>query len=108
MRKYNQVIEEKIMMFQTLKDNVQLTLLESTQPLSVLEIQLAVSALTGRNADPVSVRNALVRLEDAGLVSKRTETMDERFIRSAGRAPKGYQRRFYRPLLHFSKPTNPN
>ena len=95
MRKYNQVIEEKIMMFQTLKDNVQLTLLESTQPLSVLELQQAISQMTGRKADPVSVRNALIRLEAAGLVSKRTETMDERLIRSSMRAPKGYQASLY-------------
>ena len=81
MKALSPFIKEKVAMFQTLQDNVQLTLLESAQPLSVLEIQQAINGLTGRKADPMSVRNALHRLQDAGLVSKRTETMNERFIR---------------------------
>lgn len=95
MKALSPFIKEKIAMFQTLQDNVQLTLLESNQPLSVLEIQQAINSLTGRKADPMSVRKALGRLQDAGLVSKRTETMHERFIRSAGKAPKGYQASLY-------------
>lgn len=95
MKTLSPVIQKKIAMFQTLQDNIQLTLLESTQPLSVLEIQTSIGTLTGRNVDNVSVRNALQRLQDAGLVSKRTETVEERLIRSAGRAPKGYQASLY-------------
>ena len=95
MKTLSPVIQKKIAMFQTLQDNIQLTLLESTQPLSVLEIQTSIQKLTGRTVDNVSVRNALQRLQDAGLVSKRTETVQERLIRSAGRAPKGYQASLY-------------
>jgi hypothetical protein len=95
MKTLSPVIQKKIAMFQTLQDNIQLTLLESSQPLSVLEIQTLIQKLTGRAVDNVSVRNALQRLQDAGLVSKRTETVEERLIRSAGKAPKGYQASLY-------------
>lgn len=95
MKTLSPVIQKKIAMFQTLQDNIQLTLLESSQPLSVLEIQTSIQTLTGRTVDNLSVRNALQRLQDAGLVSKRTETVEERLIRSAGVAPKGYQASLY-------------
>ena len=61
-------------------------LAQQTQPLSVIEVTELVSRETKRSYDETYIRLALKQLSDAGQVSSRKETNEERNIRAEGTA----------------------
>ena len=95
MTKYSPIIEKKIQMFNELKSFVRTVLYSHQEPLSVLEIHVATEALAGRKINEISVRNALARLEAAGTITSRTETMHERLLRLNGKRNTSVQARLY-------------
>ena len=65
-------------------ENVRSLLASQTQPLSVVEITELVSRAAKRSYDETYIRLALKQLIDAGKVSSRKETNEERNIRAEG------------------------
>jgi len=65
-------------------ENVRSILASQTQPLSVVEITELVSRAEKRSYDETYIRLALKQLIDAGKVSSRKETNEERNIRAEG------------------------
>lgn len=70
-------------------------LLMSTQPLTVLEIQRASERIAHRSVDNTHVRVVLAEFHTSGLVSTRTETVEERLLRANGKASRGYLATLY-------------
>lgn len=65
-------------------DLMTLTLEESQQPLTVTEIAKLVEQKLNKQIDPNTVRTYLIELHEAGRVSSRTETSQERAVRAGG------------------------
>jgi DNA-binding transcriptional ArsR family regulator len=96
-KKLNPYILQKIAGFRKFQEDIELILHEARQPLSVHEITVAASNQLNRKVEPELVRRALQRLENAGLVSSRVETANERELRYSGATPRSYPARLYAP-----------
>ena len=64
-------------------ENVRLALQESTQPLTVTELAELLSRKHEKMYDEVTVRNAVNELVGSNKITYRTETMEERLLRSS-------------------------
>ena len=71
------------------------TLIKQTQPLSVIEVTELMSRESGKAYDSTYIRLGLKQLEDAGKVSHRKETSNERAIRENGKVCRGLQASLY-------------
>ena len=74
----------------TTREGLKLVLDDAKQPLTVLEIRRATEQLVDRKIDGSQVRIILNELQNSGLVSTRTETVEERNIRANGNPSRGY------------------
>ena len=74
----------------TTREALKLVLDDAKQPLTVLEIRRATEQLIDRKLDGSHVRIILTELQNSGLVSTRTETVEERNIRANGNPSRGY------------------
>jgi hypothetical protein len=70
-------------------------LIKQTQPLSVLEVAELASREAGRAYDATYIRISLNQLVDAGKVSHRKETSNERTIRENGKPCRGLSASLY-------------
>lgn len=88
-------IEARRQTGENIRAAVRVVLDDAKQPLSVLEVQRATAQLLERSVDPTHIRIILKELSDAGLVSSRTETDQERLIRANGKSARGYVATLY-------------
>lgn len=77
--------EERHATKETLLEFIELTLIESEQPLTIIELATKISNDLGRHYDPNTVRLLVKELRDAKKVSARIESTDERRIRANGK-----------------------
>ena len=70
-------------------------LIKQTQPLSVIEIAELASREAGRAYDATYIRLSLNQLVDAGRVSYRKETSNERTVRENGKVSRGLSASLY-------------
>lgn len=81
-------LEKKIQVGRETRDLVEMILLDSTQPMTVIEIREKMKQL-GRRYDQAYIRMIVNELVAAGKISGRMETQNERFVRANHRAPRG-------------------
>ena len=77
--------EERHATKETLLEYIELVLIESDQPLTVIELAAKVSQDLGKRYDPNTIRLLVKELKEAGKVSFRIESTDERRIRANGK-----------------------
>ena len=88
-------IEARRMIGNTVRQGVKMVLDDAKQPLTVLEIRRATEQLLERTIDPSHIRLVLQELQTSGMVSTRTETVEERLLRANGKASRGSVATFY-------------
>lgn len=71
----------------TTTDLVHLVLIDVTQPASAAEVRAKIMHEFGRDYDISSIRVSLDSLSKAGLIAVRTETANERIVRTGGGTP---------------------
>lgn len=81
--------EERLERGELSRELVRIILEESPQPMTVLEIRKSFENVSGKLYDQTYIRRMLEELIDAGKVSTRHETDDERIFRAGGRIPRG-------------------
>lgn len=89
------LLEQRIEQHIQLKDFVALVLDDQTQPLTVAEFTILVNRELQRNYDKSTFRLILNELVEEGRAVVRTETLDERALRSEGRAVPGVPSTIY-------------
>ena len=77
--------EERHATKETLLEYIELVLIESDQPLTVIELAAKVSQDLGKRYDPNTIRLLVKELKEAGKVSFRIESVDERRVRANGK-----------------------
>ena len=88
-------IEARRTIGSSVRQGVKMVLDDAQQPLTVLEINRSTEQLLERHVDPSHIRVVLQEFQTSGLVSTRTETVEERLFRAKGKPPRGYLATFY-------------
>lgn len=89
------ILEQRIEQHIQLRDFVALVLEDQTQPLTVAEFTILVNRELNRNYDKSTFRLILNELVEEGRAVVRTETLDERALRSQGRSVPGVPSTIY-------------
>lgn len=88
-------IEARRTIGSSVRQGVKMVLDDAQQPLTVLEINRSTEQLLERHVDQSHIRLVLQEFQTSGLVSTRTETVEERLFRAKGKPPRGYLATFY-------------
>lgn len=88
-------IEARRVVGNSVRQGVRLVLDDARNPLTVLEVRHATEQLLERRIDQSQIRVVLQELQTSGLVSARTETVEERLLRANGKPPRGYPATMY-------------
>jgi len=88
-------IEARRVVGNSVRQGVRMVLEDARQPLTVLEINRATEQLLERQIVSSQISVVLQELKLSGVVSTRTETVEERLLRANGKPPRGYPATLY-------------
>jgi hypothetical protein len=88
-------IEARRVVGNSVRQGVRMVLEDAKHPLTVLEINRATEQLLERKIVSSQISVVLQELKLSGVVTTRTETVEERLLRANGKPPRGYPATMY-------------
>jgi hypothetical protein len=88
-------IEARRVVGNSVRQGVRMILEDAKHPLTVLEINRAAEQLLERKIVSSQISVVLQELKLSGVVTTRTETVEERLLRANGKPPRGYPATMY-------------